>query len=210
MKKLAIDIVLLPPDEIMAQAIAVNQKLNTQEIDFKAADMHPHITLLMGCLEETRVSETAALLQELAEEVEPFSLRIKKITNNGSVSFEIEKTDSLQDLHEMLSLKTAPVLSYDATAAMFYAPEEVEENAVTYVNRFRQEASHENYWPHITLGFGDHPTETIDLSFSADRLALFHLGKHCTCRKLLREVEIKPKRKKGPSMLLEPFPKIRK
>jgi 2'-5' RNA ligase len=191
MKKLAVDVVLLPPDEVMAHATAVNQKLNTQEIDFKAADMYPHLTLLMGCLEETWVPEAAALLQEVAEAVEPLSLRIKKITTKGSVSFEIKRTAPLQDLHEMLSLKLAPLLSYDATAAQFYAPGEVKENAITYVNRFRQEASHENFWPHITLGLGEHPAETIDLSFTADRLALCHLGKHCTCRQILREVQLR-------------------
>jgi hypothetical protein len=67
------------------------------------------------------------------------------------------------------------------------------ENAITYVRRLRQEASYENFWPPITLGFGEHPGETTAITFTADRLTLCRLGKHCTCRELLREAQLRLK-----------------
>lgn len=190
MTKRTIDIVLLLPDEVRQEAIRINQKLDTGEINFTEKDVHPHISLLMGCLEEKDRVRVESLLEEVAKGKGPISLQIKRIVNKGSVSFEIEKTAPLQDLHERLIAKLKPHLSYDASAEMFYKPEEVKENAVDYVSNFLDQASYQEFWPHITLGYGDYPELATDLSFTASRLALGHLGKHCTCRDILKETRL--------------------
>lgn len=191
MQKIAIDIVLLPPEEVVEKATEINQTLETQEIDFKEDDIYPHITLLMGCLEEQKVPQVESLLRELAQASGAMPLQISGIKAEGSVSFEVEKTGNLQGLHEKLIQKLTPFLSYDATEEMFYRPEEVKENAINYVNRFLHEASHDRFWPHLTLGYGDYADEKLKLPFTASRLALCQLGKHCTCRNILHEEKLK-------------------
>jgi 2'-5' RNA ligase len=190
MTKRAIDIVLLLPDEVRQEAIRLNQMLDTREIDFTENDIHPHISLLMGCLEEKDRERTESILEEIARDRDPLPLQIKRIVNNGSVSFEIEKTAALQDLHEHLIARLQPHLSYAASADLFYKPEEVKENAVDYVSNFIHQASYGHFWPHITLGYGDFPEQATDLAFTASRLALCHLGKHCTCRDLLKQTRL--------------------
>jgi 2'-5' RNA ligase len=191
MTKKAIDIALLLPNEVRQQATRINQQLNTSEIDFAQPDIFPHITLLMGCLVETDRTRAEALLAETAQEADPLPLQITRIVNKGSVSFEIGHSDALQHLHARLIKKFKPYLSYEASPDFFYKPSEVKEDAVNYVSNFLDQASHENFWPHITLGYGDYPQEeTADISFTASQLALCHLGKHCTCREILREVRL--------------------
>lgn len=190
MTKKAIDIVLLLPDEVRQEAIRLNQMLDTREIDFTERDIHPHISLLMGCLEEKDQERVESILEEITHNGVPLPLQVRRIVNKGSVSFEIEKTAALQDLHEHLIARLQPHLSYAASADLFYKPEEVQENAVDYVSHFLQQASHRDFWPHITLGYGDYPEEATDLAFTASRLALCHLGKHCTCRDILKEYRL--------------------
>lgn len=45
----------------------------------------------------------------------------------------------------------------------------------------------EDFLPHITLGKGTLDAKAGETSFTASRLALCHLGNHCTCRKVLGE-----------------------
>lgn len=194
MAKIAVDVVLLLPDEVMTQAVAVNKKLSSQEISLNKNNCLPHISLLMGCLDEQDIPMVSAILQECASSYLPIPLEsreIKVLSNSTGEEFvtwfAIEKTEALQSLHESLIEKLKPFLSYDASKEMFYKPMEVKESSVEYVNNFLKKASFENYSPHITIGYGSYEEENLQLSFQSSRLALCQLGNHCTCRKIVAE-----------------------
>jgi hypothetical protein len=48
----------------------------------------------------------------------------------------------------------------------------------------------ENCLPHITIGYGQVDDFTFTAEFTASKLALCHLGIHCTCRKVLAAAEL--------------------
>lgn len=195
MTKRAIDVVLLLPPPINRQATELNQRFDGEEIDFTETDMIPHVTLLMGGLDDRDLDAARELLAGVAQGFGPLPLRITGIRGRGaSVSYELEKGEMLQRLHRELLSALVPVLTYDVSEAMFYKPAEVRQNAVAYVRKFREEASHDLYWPHITLGHGQNPeppiNEEADIPFTGSRLAMCHLGRHCTCREILAEVSL--------------------
>ena len=67
---------------------------------------------------------------------------------------------------------------------------------IEWVESFRETASGAKFLPHVTAGVGRIPPETLGSSalaptvafnFTASRVAACHLGRHCTCRSVLRE-----------------------
>ena len=191
-KKLAIDVVLLPPEEIMDKAIEVNKQLinyPNNKIILNKENCLPHITLCMGVIDEENLPNIKELLEDVAKELSSLSLKIVKIdTEEEYTGFAIEKTQALQSLHETIMEKLLPYATHDATVEMVYSPPEVEEKTLFWINNYRKKFSFENYYPHITLGTSE-VIKKIDASliFTASTLALCHLGNYCTCRKVLIE-----------------------
>ena len=52
MPKIAIDVVLLPPEEIMDKAIEINRQLADDPIKLNKENCLPHVSLCMGVVEE--------------------------------------------------------------------------------------------------------------------------------------------------------------
>ncbi len=194
MKPLAVDIVLLPSAEIMKKAVAVNKRLGADNlIPLDVDTCLPHISLCMGVCRDVE-----ALTEVLKPVSSSFSSLDLKITGIDAVdssqgekisSLHIEENDALQQLHEQIMRDCFPLLTSDASKEMFCTTE-VNDSSVEWVRNYKDKASFENFWPHITLGVGD-LKESIDLTFRASRLAICHLGNYCTCRKVLATVDLK-------------------
>ena len=85
----------------------------------------------------------------------------------------------------------SPLFSYDdVTKEMFYSPPTVNAVPQWWVKDFVRTKILENYHPHITLGMGVLLGLNLPISFIASRLALCHLGTHCTCKKILTEFKL--------------------
>src|SRR5205809_1113023 len=58
---------------------------------------------------------------------------------------------------------------------------------VLWVAGYRLKSSFGSYTPHITLGHGGEPPWIEPFSFEATTAAVCHLGRFCTCRRVLRQ-----------------------
>ncbi|HUS73133.1 MAG TPA: hypothetical protein VMY06_08710, partial [Sedimentisphaerales bacterium] len=97
----------------------------------------------------------------------------------------------LQSLHEKVMDKLEPYLSSNVTEDMIYGGEEVAETTLLWIKKYREKVSFENFFPHITIGYGQIENHSLPVSFVASELALCHLGNHCTCRKILVSIGLK-------------------
>jgi hypothetical protein len=105
-------------------------------------------------------------------------------------SFAIKKTNDLQALHEAVMRDVGPLLSYDVDATMIYDGVAAE-TTLEWIRDYAEKAAYDHFFPHITLGYGQASTAmTFPIPFPAMRLALCHLGNHCTCRKVLTAVAL--------------------
>ncbi len=194
MSRIATDVVLLPDETMTEQAIEVNRRLVG---DHRAAivldrETHlPHISLAMGCVDEKEVGTIGELLHDLSGETTVSRLSIVGIltsTNSGGEKtslFEVGKTDELQMLHERIMEETGPFFSHDVTDAMI-DDDAVAPTTLEWIRDYPQKASFERFTPHITIGYGElEPGLSFPIWFTVTRLALCHLGNHCTCRKVL-------------------------
>jgi len=197
MSKIAVDVVLLPSDEMMVKAIRANAELvekSGSEIVLNKKSCLPHTSLAMGCIDEQDIAPIGKVLERLAKESPLGDLKIAGIHTSTNAKgektsvFEITKTKELQSLHENVMNKVTPYFSYDVTDDMIYN-DEVAETTLLWIKNYPEQASFANFLPHITIGYGQIENGPFPIVFTVSRLALCHLGNHCTCRKILASID---------------------
>ncbi|MBP7884679.1 hypothetical protein KAZ93_00565 [Patescibacteria group bacterium] len=135
--KISVDIVLLPPPEIMDLCFELNKGIVARGGDITIFDREtciPHISMLMGVMEEEDLPSIMADLHRIAQETKPFDLTIEELLltqtplGDNNYSFTLNKPDSLRQLHHTLFSKFFNRLSFDPTLDTIYpdpTPEEV-------------------------------------------------------------------------------------
>ncbi|MFZ2145582.1 MAG: 2'-5' RNA ligase family protein [Sedimentisphaerales bacterium] len=207
MAKIAVDVVLLPSEEMADKTIEANRELLKQCADKIVLDRErclPHISLAMGCIDERDIADIEKILRTIVKQSSLGQLSVIGIhtgTNSAGerVSvIQIEKTEALQSLHEEVMRRLAPYFSYDVRADMLLSPPKASESTLAWIKSYPEKSSFEKFSPHITIGYGEindysFPPQGVlrTIKFAVSRLALCHLGNHCTCRKILASAEHK-------------------
>jgi len=199
MAKKAVDVVLLPDEEMTRAAIQANTILVEkfgEKIVLNKENCLPHISLAMGCIDESEVGDIGKVLEDVAGRTSVKLLSISELeistTSSGEKvsAFSIEKTNELQLLHEEVMETAGEYFRYDVSSEMLYGSEKIAESTLHWIRNYRDKSGFENFWPHITIGYGVLDNFKFSRTFTAERLALCHLGNHCTCRVILTSVEI--------------------
>lgn len=200
MKRLAIDVVLLPPDPVMDMALAWNRTLlknGSQIIVLDKNHRIPHVSIVMGCLAIENLERAISVLKAVSASHRAMKLDVSRIktatTASGTVtSFDIEPSHELLRLHESIVTSFSPLLTQDTTEADLNDLPPIEASALEWINNYIPDHCYNRFWPHITLGFGDSPNNLTPFTFEASRLAICHLGNYCTCTKILTETVLRP------------------
>ncbi len=109
MSKIAIDIVLLPPDDVMDICIDLCKKFpdyNNDRVSLNKINNLPHASLFMGIIEENEIDKIINKIESITKEYKSLNLTIPQITykkrpdDTESYFLEIEKTKELQNLHK--------------------------------------------------------------------------------------------------------------
>jgi 2'-5' RNA ligase len=199
MTEIAVDVVLLPSEEMADKAIAANKELLKQYTDKIVLDKEnclPHISLAMGCIDESDIDEIYKILKRAAKEssLEQLSAVCVHTESNQAGEkisvFEIEKTEALQSLHEEVLKRLSPYFSYTVKADMVLSSSETSESTLDWIKNYPEKSSFEKFSPHITIGYGEINNFSFSIKFTVSKLALCHLGNHCTCRKILASTNL--------------------
>ncbi len=183
---IAIDIVLLLPEEIIDLCIEINRKFK-RNIDLGKKDFIPHISLGMACVDEKDLEK----IKKALPKIKRLYLEIEKIkyyeTDEGKKSsFSIKKNEKLQKLHEQVMDILSPLIKCKVSEEMIVG-DELSERSRQIINNYEKEFAYEHYWPHITLSCFDANYEKVPIKFTVDTLAIFQLGNGCTCRKIINK-----------------------
>ena len=201
MAKIAVDVVLLPSEEVTNRAIEANKGLLKQYADRIILDKEnclPHISLAMGCMDEQDIPDIEKILHIIAGKYNPGQLNIAGINIGTNAlgkkvsAFEVEKTERLQSLHEEVMGRMMPYFSYDVTAEMVLSPPTACKSTLLWIKNYPEKSAFDNFFPHITVGYGQLDEFPFTTEFAASKLALCHLGNRCTCRKVLATAELEP------------------
>jgi len=194
MARIAVDVVLLPSNEMTNKAIEANAELVRkfgEKIVLNKESCLPHVSLAMGCIDEKDLTSIGKVLEVIAQESSFGNFKVVGIRTSTNARgeqvsvFEIEITEKLQSLHEKVMKKVTPFFNYDVTGDMIYGHEQVAQTTLLWIKNYPEKASFANFLPHITIGYGEIERPAFPIKFTASKLALCHLGNHCTCRKIL-------------------------
>ncbi len=198
MKRLAVDIVLIPSADLFDQILAINAELVREyqsDIVLHATRCLPHISLAMGGIDEVDVVHIKPLLQTIRKDYPldgPLYTRglVYRTNLRGETvsSIELVKDQRLQQCHEKVMETIGPYFKVEVTGDMFVGNGPIAASSLTWVNTFKEKSAGEHFWPHITLGYGKAKAAKIKDIFYADSLKLCQLGNHCTCQKVLVSV----------------------
>ncbi|MCH7977567.1 MAG: hypothetical protein IH935_01155 [Acidobacteria bacterium] len=219
MAKLAVDVVLLPSEAMMDQAIALNRRLpgcSDQGMILNKKDCLPHISLAMGCIAGEAVPLIQTILGKIAQRFPKLDLTataVRAVTSPAGrtvSSIEIERTAGLQRLHEAVMSKLSPHFSYTVSPEMFFvfladgvadetadatadatANTTIDKAAISWVENFPAQSSFTRFSPHITAGFGQTDYRLGPMRFRPASLALCQLGNFCTCRRILAAADLR-------------------
>lgn len=193
MARKAIDVVLLPDDAMTDRAIEANAELVEifgAEIVLNTENCLPHISLAMGCIDESDIPTVADVLDAIAKTNQLTKLKVIGVRTSGDASvFEVQKTKKLQSLHEMVLSQVGPYLTSDVTNDMIYGGQAAE-STLQWIRDYPEKSSFDKFFPHITIGYGEIESIPSPIEFTASALALCHLGNHCTCRDVLVSIEL--------------------
>lgn len=193
MKRFAIDVVLLPPEPVMNVVLKWNKDLvedDRTNIILNTHDFLPHISMVMGCLPLDDLLRAQTTLKSIAAnnknlELQASTIRTIDVPDRRIVTLDIAHNHELIKLHESMVNEFAPLLTQDATDMDVFDLPPINPSTLEWINGFIPHQCFENFWPHITLGFGKLMPAFKPFTFRATRLAICHLGNHCTCRKIL-------------------------
>ena len=189
---LALDVAILPPADVSRRAIELSVALPASEsLGLRLGDeMLPHITLTQQFIE---VADLAVALDRIASvlaDATPLHLTVTGAGRGQSaVWMAIERTPPLFELHRTLMDVLGPFERQDGTAAAFVGAD-ARAGDLVWVADFRRASSYASFRPHITLGHSETQPTVEPLSFVATTIAACHLGRFCTCRRVLRRWEI--------------------
>ena len=194
---LAVDLVLLPSSEWVNKLIAINKQLvdfDKQKINLNNSDCLPHLSLAMGVIKDNEMVSVQNILQDLAKDFLPLDISLDGVYENTNDYGEIcsclnvSNGSKLSVLHEKIVEKFDFCMMREVKKEMFYQSHEINLVTINWVQNFLDNASFNNFHPHITLGLGKIDFEWEPLPLKINTLACFQLGNYCTCRKELFKV----------------------
>jgi len=196
MKKVAIDIALIPPKEIIDLSVEMSKSMQPNKIELHPTRQIPHITLVMGGVLEDDLPKFQKIVDQVVMKFRPLDLQIMGINYTGaSTEFSIQKSNQIKKLHQRLLQELDGFLKFNCELDSLYDHKNTNEKTLFWINGFEKYRANDDYRPHITLGLGgldESAAEKIKLpiKFKVEKIALCHLGNFCTCRKILFETDL--------------------
>ena len=184
----ALDVVLLLPRAATVALGRLNARLQPPPGGFVFDDTHlPHVTLVQQFVRDRDLHVVLPLLGRLASETEPIPLRGTGLRRGRTTtSLGVDGGAALRRLHDRLLARLDPHASPPVDASAFVADgEPARDGDVDWVRHFRTQAAGARFEPHVTLGVGALGDAGPRIAFTATELAACHLGRFCTCRRVL-------------------------
>lgn len=195
-EKIALDIVLLPPEDISELARNLSKAVippeNMRPLRLGKNDYLPHISILMGTTSAENIKSIKNKIEQITKKYLPLKITFTHIEEPDKFPYlAIQKTKELINLQNEIAEVVS--LDYDADKTMFVDPD-IADAYIDWVNNFRKNClGEEKFNPHITLGLGDSSKCKVDfpIQTNVDTIAICQLGYGCSCRKVFEKLRYK-------------------
>ena len=185
---LALDVAILPPPDVSSRAIALSASLEDERSQGLGvgAEHLAHVTVAQLFVRESEIEAAFERITNAVADRPPMRLLVTGGGQSGhTVWMTIERSPDLLALHERLMDALRGVERQSGSATAFFEGD-ARVGDVTWVTGYRLKSSLEQYTPHITLGHASAAPGIEPFAFDASTVAACHLGRFCTCRRVLR------------------------
>jgi 2'-5' RNA ligase len=188
----AVDVALLLPPDVREQACALSAALPAAESHgLRLDDDHlPHVTLTQGFVREEELDAAFERIDEALRGVSPLTVHV---TGGGrgarAVWMTVERSGALVTLHERLMDALRGFERPGGTTGAF-VDGDARVGDIAWVTGYRLTSSLSSFNPHVTLGHASRAPDVAPFTFMANTVAACHLGRFCSCRRVLRSWEL--------------------
>jgi len=194
-KLVAVDIAILPPPDVTATAVAASAALPAEASKGLRLDAEhlAHITLAQLFIRDEELDAAFTLIDAVLAPLTPPRIIATGAGGKGghTLWISIEKTPELSALHEQVMETLRGYERPDGGPGAFFEGEG-RVGDMLWVAGYRLKAALGEFNPHITIGHGATPPAIEPFAFDATTVAACHLGRFCTCRRVLRGWTLHP------------------
>jgi hypothetical protein len=200
----AIDIVLLPPADLSQAVYNFNNSLIPESgfLHFLKQEAVPHLSLAMTVVHDAPLLNLIGEIISTGSAFPPVKLSVlehKVIQADSQLPLhwlEFSKERLLVKMHhkmmEVLSDYQEPQFNQNAFALLpnESLPTENHDYVKNYIHKHQE---NHIFAPHITLGYGvgqNHTLPPAGTQYHFTKMALYHLGPHCSCRQEIAIFEL--------------------
>ena len=186
-KVVALDVAILPPPDVTARAIEYSGALPAEGSKGLRLDSEhlPHVTLTQHFIRQDQLDAAFGCVNEALANQPPIRVPITGGGRSGhTLWLAAQRTPELVDLHERLMDALRRFERPEGGLQAFFEGD-ARAGDVLWVSGFRRKSSFSAFNPHITLGHGKRAPVVEPFAFDATTIAACHLGRFCTCRKVL-------------------------
>ncbi|MBI4886374.1 MAG: 2'-5' RNA ligase family protein [Acidobacteria bacterium] len=196
---IALDLAILPPPEVNARAVRLSAGLPRRESrGLRLDEQHlPHVTLTQQFVDDADLDAVLNAADAVLRRQPPLALCVTGAGQGGrTVWMALERSAALDGVHERLMTALRPFERAEGTATAFHEGDARPRDAA-WVRGYRVTAGGDAYAPHVTLGHATRPPTIQPFTFEATTVAACHLGRFCSCRRVLRRWELNEPRSHG-------------
>lgn len=204
-KNYAIDIALIPEKKVFDLAIGINNQLIEKTGDYSIvlgeSKNIPHISLAMCGIAAESLDELKFAVFEGLQGYIPYKAEFRGYavieTSGGDFisGIDIVRDENILEMQDILVNILTDFRYKKINSEFFYEDSAiVSDFSIEYAENYFERQTGKNFSPHITLGHGN--VEEIPVyeecpnNFTCNRLAICHLGNHCTCSGTLGMLDI--------------------
>jgi 2'-5' RNA ligase len=192
---LALDVAILPPPDVRDLAIQLSAALPDADVEGLRLDAEhlPHVTLTQQFVRTGDLDRILERLDHVLRGQPPLTLHVTGAgkTPASTVWMAVARSDALASLHERLMEALREFEQVGGGPAAF-VDRDGRLADVAWVTGYRLKSSFLAYAPHITLGHASEPPRIEPFTFEATTVAVCHLGRYCTCRRILQSWSLTP------------------
>lgn len=206
-KFVRLNIVLKPPEAVTNKAIALSREVGKDNEVFFVLDgvqFYPHITVYSPKYPESNIDKVLNAVEEIANNTTSFKFWFQKVSSEqGSIVIEFNYSPAIKSFHEITVQKLNPLreghirkkYQEGSDYHMSFSLEQKEN-----IKKYGYPDSMSLYSPHLTItrlkeeSLAGAVLKSINwdiTQFTVDKIAVYKMGEHGTCKELVKEFNLK-------------------